>query len=226
MRENLGAVAFDLDGTLYPNYRLYLRLIPFVLKEQRLLRALGRARTMLRTEQKQSAGAADFYQAQSAYMAAMLKKNPLLVQEKTETLIYRGWEALFKKIRLYPHVAAVLGEFKKAGLKLGLLSDFPAERKLAYLGLDGCFDAALCSEHSGCLKPDAPPFRALAEKLGEKTERILYVGNCVSYDIIGAKRAGMKAALIRSPVFFWKRKTGNADFVFFDYRTLRNYVLS
>jgi putative hydrolase of the HAD superfamily len=50
------------------------------------------------------------------------------------------------------------------------------------------------------------------------------VGNSVRYDVSGAKKAGMKAALI-SPWFRPKRSAGNADFVFTDYRALREYVL-
>jgi putative hydrolase of the HAD superfamily len=58
-----------------------------------------------------------------------------------------------------------------------------------------------------------------------RPERLLYVGNSVSYDIIGAKAVGMRAALIRQG--FWKRNapTGNADFVFSDYRQLRAFML-
>ena len=46
----VSAVAFDLDGTLYPNYRFYIKLVPFLVKEQRYLRAFGKARDRLRGE--------------------------------------------------------------------------------------------------------------------------------------------------------------------------------
>jgi putative hydrolase of the HAD superfamily len=70
----------------------------------------------------------------------------------------------------------------------------------------------------------------LARKMALPPEQILYVGNSVSYDIIGAKQQGMKAALVVSPLGhrlgYRRRNTGNADFVFSDYRQLRAFVLN
>jgi putative hydrolase of the HAD superfamily len=222
MSKDIDGVAFDLDGTLYPNYRFYVRLIPFILKEQRLLRAMGKARNILR---KLFSGGG-FYERQARIMAEILKSDPQTVHERLERLIYRGWEPIFTSIKLYPHVKETLQVLRDGGLKLGVLSDFPPELKLKNLGLSGFWDTVLCSEDTGCLKPDPAPFLALAEKMGIKPERLLYVGNNVTYDIAGAKQVGMKAALVSSPLRINRRRHGNADIVFSDYRQLRDYVLS
>jgi putative hydrolase of the HAD superfamily len=222
MSYDIDGVAFDLDGTLYPNYRFYVRLIPFVLKEQKLLRAMGKARNRLRTILSDGS----FYESQARIMADILKTSPEAVHERLERLIYRGWEPIFRKIKLYPHVKETLCALRKGGLKLGLLSDFPPALKLKNLGLADCWDTVLCSENIGRLKPDPVPFLALAEHMGVKPERILYVGNNVIYDIIGAKQVGMKAALVSSPLRRNRRNHGNADIIFSDYRQLRDYVLS
>jgi putative hydrolase of the HAD superfamily len=149
-----------------------------------------------------------------------------LVKDRTERLIYHGWEPLFRTVKPYHHVSETLSAFKSAGLNLGLLSDFPAEQKLKYLGLDGYWDTVICSEHTNRLKPDPTPFQELARRMALPPEQILYVGNSVSYDIVGAKQQGMKAALVSSPLKKHRRNTGNADFVFSDYRQLRAFVLS
>jgi putative hydrolase of the HAD superfamily len=221
MREDIRGVAFDLDGTFYPNYRFYLRLVPFVLKEWRYLLAFSRARTELRARFREG----DFYELQARIMAGILKQDGAAIRERTERLIYRGWEPLFKKVKPYRHVREILGDFKAAGLVLGLLSDFPAERKLEYLGLDGCWDTVICSEQVNRLKPDPAPFLELARRMALPPDQILYVGNSVPYDIVGAKQQGMKAALVSAPLFRCRRKRGNADFVFSDYRQLREFVL-
>jgi putative hydrolase of the HAD superfamily len=222
MRCDIDGVAFDLDGTLYPNYRLYVRLIPFVFKEQRLLRALGAARDRLRKILVEGG----FYEGQARIMAEILKADPKSIHERLERLIYRGWEPLFTRIKLYPHVKETLRALREGGLKLGVLSDFPPELKLKNLGLDGLWDTVLCSEDIGRLKPDPAPFLALAGSMKIKPERLLYVGNHVTYDILGAKQMGMKAALVSSPLRKNRRRHGNADIIFSDYRQLRDYVLS
>lgn len=222
MRQELDAVAFDLDGTLYPNYRFYLRLLPFIIREHKLLRAMGSARDTLRAASHEGR----FYDIQARIMADILKDNPEKIYTKTEQLIYRGWEPLFKKVKLFSYVHETLTAFKADGLKLGLLSDFPPLKKLEYLGIADYWDAVLCSEETGRLKPDPTPFRALSEALQVPPERILYVGNSVEYDIRGAKNAGFKAALVQNPLALFTRKVPEADFIFKDYRQLRRYVLS
>ena len=223
------AVAFDLDGTLYPNYRLNIRLFPFLVREQRLLRALGKARNILR-ESYLNQGAAeyktggDFYDAQALIMEKILGQPAEKIKERTERLIYRGWEPYFKKIRLFSHVRETLDAFRGKGVKLGLLSDFPPEIKLKNLNISEYWDVVICSEQSGRLKPDKKPFLDLAARMGFPPEKILYVGNSFPYDVIGARDMGMKAAHIRPR---WKKSpsSAKADFVFYDYRQLRDYVL-
>ena len=220
------AIAFDLDGTLYPDSGLVLRLIPFFLKEASLLIAMGRARKILRhLSQKDSEyPIGDFYEMQAEYMAGILKEPAAETREKTEKLIYRGWEEHFKKIKLFPHVRETLDTFKKNGFKLGLLSDFPPRQKLENLGILEYWDIVTSSEESGRLKPHPHPFLDLAEKLRIRAEEILYVGNNFYYDVIGAGRAGMKTALIQAR---WKkkRKDPKPDFTFHNYRQLQKFVL-
>jgi len=215
------AVAFDLDGTLYPNYGLNVRLVPFILKEQRLLRAFGKARTILRKSGRGTGG--NFYEEQAKIVGEILGENAEKVKEKIEKLIYRGWEDHFKKIRLFPYVAETLDALRKNGVTLGLLSDFPPDTKLKNLGIFDCWDVIVSSEQVGYLKPDAASLLEIAKQMGTAPEQILYVGNSVSYDVVGAHKAGMKAALVCTLPFLHINK---ADFVFSDYRQLRDYVLS
>ena len=210
-----------MDGTLYPNYRLYILLVPFILKEHRLLRALGAARRRMRNNAVHAGN--DFYDTQAGIMGEILNIDRKTAKEQTERLIYRGWEPLFTRVKLYPQVTECLKRLKNAHLKLGILSDFPLETKLKNLGLSGFWDAAVCSETVGALKPDPAPFLELARALNSPPDRILYVGNSAAYDIAGAKNVGMAAALIKP--FFKKNRRNNADFIFSRYQKLYDYVL-
>ena len=229
MLQGISAVAFDLDGTLYPNYCLNIRLLPFLCKHWPLLAALARTRSVIRREQEQSPSAVvpDFYDYQARLAAGLLHTTPARIKEKFDRLIYRGWEPHFLKIPVFPHVREVLAEMRAAGLKLGLLSDFPPETKLKHLGLTDCWDAVLCSEQVGAIKPALRPFTQLAQALCCPPEQILYVGNSRAYDVDGARRAGMKTALFTGRFAGRMRAAGKtgADFVFHNYRQLRDFVL-
>jgi putative hydrolase of the HAD superfamily len=234
MNRKFDGVAFDLDGTLYANHQFYIRILPFVIKELPLIMAWGKARNTIRKTNTAALPADAFYERQAALMGEYLKKEPGLVRARHEELVYRGWEEVFKRVPLFPGVKETLREFRASGLRLGLLSDLPPGRKLENLGLSGIWDAELCSELSGGLKPGKAAFLALAEEMRLPPGRILYVGNSVSYDVLGSKNAGMHAALIAHSLLRGRRsggrpggkRAGYADFVFSSYRQLSFYVLN
>jgi len=221
------AVAFDLDGTLYPNYRLYRRLFPFLLRYPRFFAAFVSVRGQLHRLEWEPAAGATFYQEQAALMAKKLGQKPEEIKEKTESLIYRGWDALFSGVKPFPLVRETLAAFRQAGLKLAILSDFPPARKISMFGMDDFFELVLSTEETGRLKPSGIPFEALARGLKLEPQEILYVGNSPKYDAAGARLAGMKTALIKRSIFGtgYCPNTGGADFVFRNYRQLREYVL-
>jgi putative hydrolase of the HAD superfamily len=232
MLDGIKGVAFDLDGTLYPNYRFDIKLTPFILKEWRLLAAFGKARTIIRKEQEDGLRnnneslvqfPGDFYVYQAELTAKMLNIKPQGLKEKIDRLIYRGWEPLFKSVKLFKGVFETLDSLRKAGYKLGLLSDFPPVTKLEYLGLTGYWDAVHCSEDCGRLKPHPLSFIRLAQTMSLPPENILYVGNSHSYDVVGAARAGMKTAWLK-PVFHGNKKPA-PHFSYSNYRQFINFML-
>jgi putative hydrolase of the HAD superfamily len=229
MQNNIEGVAFDLDGTLYPNHRFNVKIIPFIFREMRLLSAFGRARNILRSEQAKNPAfiPGDFYMYQAELTAKILDIKVDELKEKIDTLIYKGWEPLFKTIKLFDHAKETLAALKKAGLKLGLLSDFPPEVKLENLGISDLWDAVLCSERCGALKPHPLSFTELAKAMSLPPEKILYVGNSRPYDVAGAAGAGMKTAWIKS-VFFPGNglKKPKPDFSFNNYRQLHKFMIN
>ena len=220
MMKKFDAVVFDIDGTLYPNYRIYARMIPSVLKDLRLVNAFRKARKIIRREVPKGS----FFDVQAEIIARLLGEDAKAMKTKIETIIYRDWCAIFKNIKPFKNVRETLELLKENGYKTGAMSDFPPHEKLKNLKLDGLWDVEIGSEFTGRLKPDPKPFIRLSEALNCSPDRILYVGNSVKYDIIGAKRVGMHAALIEPfPQFSGK---GGADFVFREYRQLQRFILN
>lgn len=225
IKSSISALAFDLDGTLYPNYRFYIKLIPFLIRHNRLLYAMGKARNHMRDR----GHGHSFFDEQARIMGEILGEDADSVHARTETLIYRGWEPLFAGVKLFAGAENCLTTLRNAGYRLALLSDFPPEAKLKFLKLDSYFDVVLGSETCGRLKPDPLPFNCLAEKLKLSPEQILYVGNSVAYDVVGAKNAGMKTAIICSPLkklFSRKIRHSGADFIFTKYRQLQKFMVN
>jgi putative hydrolase of the HAD superfamily len=230
-------VGFDLDGTLYANYKLNLRLVPFIFRRWTLLSAFVKVRSLLHKAKEPGSrlppaleSAGSLYDVQAALLADRLKIDPESAKEKINRLIYRGWEDHFARIKPFPHVAETLSSLRALGFRLGLLSDFPPRRKLELLGLGGLFDAVFSTEELGALKPDPEPFKKLAAAMGLPPREILYVGNSPHYDIAGAKKAGMRTALLRrgmlSTGFAGSFGASSADFIFRNYRQLPEYVVS
>ncbi|MDR0383147.1 MAG: HAD family hydrolase [Spirochaetaceae bacterium] len=226
MPRDIAAAAFDVDGTLYPEWRLYSRTWRGVFLNPRLFAAFARTRGRLR---RRGAPVArdSFYELQAEICAEELGLGgrAAKVKAEIERHIYGSVERFFDGIKPYPHLKECLLAMKKSGLKLAVLSDFPIGGKLRSLRLDGLWDAELCSEETGALKPHPLPFLRLAESLDLSPNRILYVGNNPAYDIEGAQNAGMTAALRCFCPLIPPARGRNADFVFNGYRSFQEYVL-
>lgn len=207
---------FDIDGTMYPNWRMYIVSGPFALRNHRLIRAFAAARKRIRA----LPGPVDVHAVQAEIVAERLGGEPDLVRAAIDREIYARWEQLLRRVPLFPEVPRVIDELRKEGIALGVLSDFPTNQKLDLLGIAGRWDAVLSSEEVGALKPDPAPFLAIARELNTDPSDVLYVGNNYAYDVIGAKRAGMKAAHLvgRAP-------SGSvADFSFRRFRDLLHWI--
>lgn len=228
MRSDIDAVAFDIDGTLYPNAALNVRILPFILANAPLMIRFGQVRREIRRIQEADPTFKkdDFFEYQASLLAPSLGFDTAGCRALLDRLIYEGWKPLFQRVPSYAGVRDCFDALRAAGLRLALLSDFPPDQKGDVWGLAPLCDAVLGSEHTGALKPSPVPFQALAQALDLPRERILYVGNSISSDVFGASRAGMKTACIRSPLDLALRgPVKQADFSFSNYRQLTRYVL-
>lgn len=188
----LKAVAFDLDGTLYPNSVLYIRVIPLFFKHPRLFTRFGRVRRKIRKVRPID----DFYTLQAEMFAREMGIGVEESERMIREIIYPTWETILGEADLFPGVRDVFDELRNMGLKIAVLSDFPVPRKLELLKISGIWDYAYSSEEVGYLKPNPEPFEHMAESLLADPGQILYVGNNFDYDVVGAANVGMKTAYL------------------------------
>jgi putative hydrolase of the HAD superfamily len=212
------AVAFDIDGTLYPDWQMVLASLPTFLLAPRAVLAFSGVRRKIRRLTYDR----EFYGFQARLLARRLGCSEERARQIVQRRFYDVWKWSYGLIRGYPHLRETMLAFDGAGLKLGVLSDFPPERKLEILGLDDLPQAVVCAEETGYLKPRTEPFLWLARGLALNPEEILYAGNNYDYDVRGAAAAGMQTA------YFGRRSSRHpgADIYFTSYPQLRRKVFS
>lgn len=204
------AVVFDIDGTLYPNRSMMLHSAGFFLSHLRLIRHFSVVRKDLR-----KVGRIDHFEAtQAGMLASRLGCSLVEAEKKIQEILYNRWEHCFRRVRPFKDLKEVLAKLQAQGLRLGILSDFPVGKKLKYFGLENIpWEVVLSSRDSGYLKPSLRPFQFCAEQLKLEPAEVLYVGNNYHYDVVGARKTGMKTAWVTL-----RRRGRTADIVFKNYR--------
>lgn len=222
MLENIKAIAFDIDGTVYPSSSLNIRLIPYVIRHFRFYLHYYKIRKILH----RTAPLSDFYEYQARLLADELGCPKDDAKEMIQKIVYDGLKSYFKKIRPFKNVLEAFKIIKQKEFKLAFLSDFPPEQKGDVWGLASFCDVILGSEKIGALKPSKYPFGVLSLELKIPPEQILYVGNSIKCDLTGAKNAGMKTAIIAGRLKrIFSKKLKMADIVFSNYRQFIKILL-
>lgn len=223
--KNLGeieAVAFDIDGTLYPQRSIHIKAIFHYIKHCIFFLHYGLVRNQMHKLDKVD----NFFDLQAELMAKRIKTTKEKALEKLDKIVYTGLKKYFTKIDCFKDVPETFDNFKKAGLKLALLSDFPPSQKGEVWGVKKYCDVVLGTEELGALKPTAYSFLEMAKQLNVAPEKILFVGNSKKYDVRGAKNAGMKSAYLTTfKDRFNKNKLKEIDICFSNYRQLQDIVL-
>jgi len=216
------AVGFDIDGTLYKQWKLHVRMVFHFLRYNQFFMHYGLVRNDMHRQDRLE----NFFRVQSELLAARIHATPEETERRLRRIVYDGLKVHFKTIPCCKYVPETFAAFHDAGLKIALLSDFPPEQKGELWGLKKYCDVILGTEDIGALKPSAYPFNVMAEKLGVPPGHVLYVGNSIKYDVAGAKNAGMKAAFFEP---LWRKifrcPLKSADISFNDYRQLQRIVL-
>ena len=101
--------------------------------------------------------------------------------------------------RLYPDVMSTLKSFKESGIRMGIISNttnpvFIKDEELRRTGLSTYFEFAIFSSSTPYRKPHPSIFNAAISKLNLDAENILFVGDDLKTDVMGAQSVGMQTA--------------------------------
>jgi putative hydrolase of the HAD superfamily len=99
---------------------------------------------------------------------------------------------------VYPDVLPALDALSRAGIRLCVISNFVwgAPELIHNLELAAHFEALVISARVGFQKPNPGIFRHALDQMRVAPDRAMHVGDSYRADVIGARRVGIRAALI------------------------------
>jgi putative hydrolase of the HAD superfamily len=204
----LKGIVFDLDGTLYRQATLrrfmLCRLVQAHLLRPitgvRTARALGayrQAQEKLRAQSTFAQPSTDLAELQIELTCQRTHAPRHFVAEIVARWMENEPLAVLPNC-IQPGLVDFLNACRSRGLRLGVLSDYPAEAKIAALGLHGLFDVVLSAQSPdvGIFKPNPRGLLRAAVQLGASPSECAYVGDRAEVDGPAAAAAGMTCFIL------------------------------
>jgi putative hydrolase of the HAD superfamily len=137
----------------------------------------------------------------SAFVRTMVQLAGGLDAEASAACVRALWHEhrTFNLWRRVPEgLPEALAPLRAAGVRVCVVSNSEGRLQVLFeqLGIADAFDHALDSHVLGVEKPDPAIFRHALEHFGVPPARALHLGDLVATDIVGARAAGLRAALI------------------------------
>ena len=202
----LKAIVFDVDGTLYRQGTLRRAMLIRLLaayaghpangwKTFSALRAYRHAQEQLRGDTS-----GDVADAQIRLTCQRTNIDRHSVVACVDRWMQQEPLAFLPKC-IQPGLLPFLQACRARGLRLGAISDYPADAKLLALGIADFFDVSLCAQapEIDVFKPDPRGLRVALERLGAKPLNSLYVGDRMDVDAAAADAAGVSCAILTRP---------------------------
>jgi putative hydrolase of the HAD superfamily len=123
-----------------------------------------------------------------------------LSPEDWQQFAWLWYEPLSRRARIEPGLQESLTRLTGMGLKLGIVSNTfvnraTLQRQLQLVGLLEFFPVQLYSYEYHVRKPSTELFQIAADKIAERPQNILFVGDRIDNDVLPALESGMRAAL-------------------------------
>jgi putative hydrolase of the HAD superfamily len=200
MTKTHNAWLIDLDGTLYRSFPVKLAMAAELClagpTAWKTISTFRKQHELIRHQEAKLDG--DPFSKQLELTAQSLKQSV----EETRAIVKRWmierpgkWLRLFRRSSLLQRIE----EYRAAGGRTALVSDYPAAQKLAAMNADGLFDVVIASgeaEQLCSLKPNPSGYLLAAERLEVPAIECLVIGDREDADGQAAKNAGMSFELV------------------------------
>lgn len=191
------AIIFDLDNTLVDRKSTLINFAnKFVDKYSTNLKSSLREDIIQQIKASDRNG----YRKKDEFFEELLEILPWEIKPNILELME------YKKIEFINCIVAmngvndVLGELKKMGLKLGLITNgsvLMQGQKIEKLNIQNYFDSIIISDAVKIKKPDPRIFQLSLDELCVKAGEAIYVGDNPRNDVIGALDAGLNAIWLK-----------------------------
>ena len=204
---SIQAVLFDLDGTLYRQRPLRLRMMASLAAAPLQLRSLRKARTTWRAIRsfrrvRESLrdlgdGCATLEREQYTRAAQDAGISPDVMERIVVDWMHQRPLRHLRRHR-QPGTVALLDALSAADIRTGVFSDYPADDKLEALELSDRFSPVLAATDADihAFKPHPAGLLAACRIWDIAPSAVLYVGDRPDVDAAAARAAGMRCAII------------------------------
>jgi FMN phosphatase YigB (HAD superfamily) len=216
--DGIRLVAFDVDGTLYRQRPLRLRMARDLLWHTLARRDLATLRVLrvyrhLR-EQMGDAQVEDFAERLVADTAATTGLSPAEVRAIVSQWIDRHPLPYLRACR-YAGLSELFAGLRRHGKTIGVLSDYPAAAKLAALELAADHVVAADDPCIGVLKPHPRGLETLIRQASATPAATLLIGDRAERDGLVARAAGTRVLLRAArPLDGWQTVARYDDLLF------------
>ncbi|MCD6529460.1 HAD family hydrolase [Candidatus Bathyarchaeota archaeon] len=209
------AVTLDFGGTLADgeldrqSFRsrllMYLHSLGFTGGETRLIKAINGA-----LEKMERARRLDREVRIEEFYSSVLSRLGIPPEDYTLEYVHKLYLNSFR-VQILPKAEEVL-DYLKNRYRLAVISNASSELPryaIKKLGLEKYFEVVVLSRDIGVRKPSPEIFKFTLQKLGLSGSETVHVGDSIEKDVLGAKKAGMKAV--------WINRSGEEASVEVDY---------
>ncbi len=193
-------VIFDIDGTLYNQKKLRLKMIfniiiyylfkPLKIYELKILKIFREER-----EKNKGTNSDDLENEQYSWVVKKTNYSIEIIKNIVIKWILKRPLGYLYKCK-YSGVDRLFLYLKENGIKIGIYSDYPTKEKLEYLGLDADIEIASTDREVNAFKPDPKGLFYIINKLDIKKEDCLFIGDREETDGQCAKNAEMDYLII------------------------------
>lgn len=189
--QNMKAVVFDLDDTLYSE-KEYVRSGYGAI-----------ARAMPEIADMEAKLWSAFLQKQPAIDSVLTDEG--LYSEERKQICLAAYRLQQPEIHFYEGVPELLTKLRAEGKKLGIITDGRPEgqrAKIRALGLESYVDHILITDELGGVefrKPNPAAFLEMQKKLGVTFAEMCYIGDNIQKDFIAPQSLGMESIWFQNP---------------------------